>query len=123
MTTSIKNNKKVSIIRSAAMMLTVALAIGASAFTSPHKNSIKITRDAKGRASFTATYYNKTGIAGDSNAADFVYRNTAGPSCASNPSDECTADWTTTNAPVNNSAPSGSPSRTGSATTGDYNGH
>ncbi|RKR82868.1 hypothetical protein BDD43_3059 [Mucilaginibacter gracilis] len=104
-------------------LLVGAMALGFSAFTSASKNAIKVTKDAKGRLLFTASYYNKTGIAGDSNAADFVYRNTAGPSCASNPSDECTAEWTTSNAPVNNAAPSGSPSRTGSATTGDYNGH
>ena len=101
------NTKKVAIA-----LLVGAMAIGFSAFKNAPKKSMNTT----------ARYYSTSGIVGDLNPAHFVYDGGATDDCVSNPSDECTAEWSTTNAPVLGETPTqaGSPSYIGNPSSGDY---
>lgn len=100
------------------------LAIGFSAFNNANGHSLKISKDSKGRLLYTERYYRATPGGHDINAADYIYSTNPGNGCNSKPSDVCSAEFTTTNPPVDNSAPSGSPSYvTGSDASGDWNGN
>lgn len=98
-------------------LLVGALAIGFSAFTNG-----PVT---KHNGVATARYYNKTGIVNDMIPGDFIYRDGLEDDCNSSTTKECTAEWTTTNAPVANQSPTdaGSPSYSGNTSLGVYNGH
>ena len=115
-----KNFKKIAF-----GLLVGAMAIGFSAFTSASTNTAKVTRDAKGKIiSVTTYFYNKDGNASDKSASNFVYSDGAGAGCNSS-SNECQAEWTTTNMPTNGQSPTaaGSPHYVGNGIeTGLYNG-
>lgn len=100
-------------------LLVGAMAIGFSSFTN--------ASNSKGHSqSTTARYYNKFGTIGDQTPGDFIYRDGGEDLCNSSTTKECTAEWTTTNAPSVNQSPSdaGSPSYvSGSSQLGVYNGH
>ncbi|MCU1483189.1 MAG: hypothetical protein JWQ19_3975 [Subtercola sp.] len=95
-------------------ILVCALAIGFSSFTNASKRVVSTTN----------RYYNVTGIA-SSNPADFKYVDGLEDDCISNPTDQCTAQWSTTNVPTAGETPTqaGSPVLLGNASAGDYNGH
>ncbi|QEM03130.1 hypothetical protein DIU31_006185 [Mucilaginibacter rubeus] len=100
-----KNFKKVAI-----GIFVAVIAFSFSAFTNAKKFAT------------TNKFYNTTGIA-SSNPADYVYRGGGVDRCLSNPSDVCTAEWSTTNTPTTGQTPTqaGSPSFVGNPTSGDYN--
>lgn len=102
-----KNVKKVAL-----GLLAGAMAISFSAFTNAPKKALNTT----------ARYYSTSGIVGDKNPAHFVYDGGATDDCVSNPSDECTAEWSTNNAPTLGQTPAqaGSPTYVGNPTSGDY---
>jgi hypothetical protein len=91
-----------------------ALAIGFSSFTSASvKNHRGIT---------TARYYNNNGGLATSDPTKYIFEGT--DNCVSDPSSECSLEWTTSNAPSVGQTPSqaGSPvAVSGSSQTGDAN--
>ena len=109
-------------------LLIGTLAIGFSAFTSAYKNSITIKKDANGKIISATTYfYNLDGNSADQTASNFVYKDPAvDPNAGCNSSsNECQAQWMTTNPPTNGQTPTaaGSPHYVGNGIeTGKYNG-
>lgn len=108
-----KNFKKIAL-----GLLVGALAIGFSSFTNGPKAHVR------GHL-VTYRYYNKMGTIGDETPADFIYRDGLEDDCSSSTTKECSAEWSTTNAPSVNQSPSdaGSPVYAGSSSLGIYNGH
>lgn len=105
-------------------VLVCALAISFSAFNNANGHSLKVTKDSKGRLLFTERYYRATPGGHDTNSADYIYSTNPNNGCDVKASDVCSAEFTTTNAPVNNNPPSGSPAYvTGSDASGDWNGN
>jgi len=103
-------------------VLVCALAISFSAFNNANGHSLKVTKDSNGRLLFTERYYRATPGGHDTNAGDYIYSVASGNGCNSS-TDVCSAEFTTTNAPVQGQAPSGSPAYvTGSDNAGDWNG-
>jgi len=88
-----------------------AMAIGFSAFTNAQKKS----------ASLIYRYYSTTGAVNDTNPADFVYESNP-DLCSTSTTKECSAEWSTTNAPTAGQTPSqaGSPTYVGSTSLGIY---
>src|ERR1035437_10127487 len=88
-----------------------AMAISFSAFINAPKKSL----------STTARYYNISGAIGSKNPANFVYEDNGTDLCIVNATHECSAEWSTTNAPVAGQSPTnaGSPSYVGSTTSGN----
>lgn len=115
-----KNLKKIAF-----GLLVGAMAIGFSAFTSASSNTVKVTRDAKGKIlSVTSYFYNISGSATNKSASNFVYSTDPGAGCNSSVH-ECRAEWTTAAMPTNGQSPTaaGSPSYVGNGIeTGLYNG-
>lgn len=102
--------------------LVACLVVGFSAFTSAEKNTIKVTKDADGKIiSVTSYFYNLDGNPANTAASNFIYRDATTPAdCAlAGLSNECAAEWTTTNMPVNNQSPTdaGSPIYVGNGIT------
>lgn len=91
-----------------------ALAIGFSAFTSANNSSIKYNKNANRKIiSVTASYYNISGDPTSTDPDNFIFRDATTPAaCSTLNLKECSASWTTTNAPHNNQSPAdaGSPS-------------
>ena len=105
-------------------VLVCALVIGFSAFTNANGHSLKVTKDSKGRLLFTERYYRATAGGHDETASDYIYSTNTGNGCTSKPANVCSAEFTTTNAPVDNNPPSGSPAYvTGSDQSGNWNGN
>lgn len=101
------NTKKIAIA-----LMVGAMAIGFSAF----KNVAKKTQLS------TFRYYSTSGTVGDTNPADYVYQDNGTDLCTSS-SKECSAEWTTTNAPSPGQTPTqaGSPTYAGNTSLGTYN--
>ena len=101
-----KNFKKIAL-----GLMVGALAISFSAFTNAHKTTL----------SSTHRYYSITGTLNDTNPADFVYESNP-DLCSSSTTKECSAEWSTTNAPTPGQTPTqaGSPSYVGSTNLGIY---
>lgn len=97
-------------------LLVGALALGFSAFTTGHNNTMKITRNAKGKIiSVTASYFRlppDASTSTDMNASHYVYSDGTRAGCTSGTSNICESQWSTTNAPVDGQSPNdaGSPS-------------
>jgi hypothetical protein len=117
-----KNFKKIAF-----GLLVGALAIGFSAFTNGNKNPIKITKLANGKFLATARYYNiRPDHAPSVAPADFVYVNNTSNRCDESLTNQCTAQWTTSNTPTAGQSPTdaGSPAIVaGSGTLGEFNGN
>jgi len=92
-------------------MLVCAMAIGFSSFT----NAKKVFGH---QTTFTVRYNNITGV-NDGISSHYVYEDESLQNCDQS-TKECSAKWTTTNAPSLGAAPSGSPSYAGDALPGTY---
>ncbi|WP_158995618.1 hypothetical protein [Mucilaginibacter sp. L196] len=104
-------------------VLVCALAISFSAFNNANGHSLKVTKDSKGRLLFTERYFRAAPGGHDTSPADYIYSSSPNANCLSS-SDVCSAEFTTSNPPVNGDAPSGSPAYvTGSDASGDWNGN
>jgi hypothetical protein len=100
-----------NIKKTALSLLVGAMAIGFSAFINAPKKS-QLT---------TARYYNTSGIVGDTNPAHFVYQDNGTDLCITS-AKECSAEWTTNNAPAPGQTPAqaGSPNYAGNTSLGTY---
>jgi hypothetical protein len=114
-----KNFKKIAL-----GLLVGAMAISFSAFTNANSHSLKTSKNSKGQTTYMEYYYRALPGGHDTNPADYIYSTNPGNGCNSKSGDVCQAEFTTTNPPVDGSAPSGSPSYdTGSDVSGDWNGN
>jgi len=105
-------------------VLVCALAISFSAFNNANGHSPKIGKNSKGQTTYTEYYYRATAGGHDETAGDYIYSTNPGNGCNSKSGDVCKAQFTTTNPPVNNEAPSGTPSYVlNSDVSGDWNGN
>jgi hypothetical protein len=104
-----KNLKKIAL-----GLMVGGMAIGFSAFTNaPKKSHLGTTTD---------RYYNNNGGVATTDPSKFIYEGS--DNCVTDPSSQCSVEWTTANAPTLGQTPSqaGSPSIvSGSAQPGDPN--
>ena len=97
-------------------LLVGALALGFSAFTTAHNNTMKITRNAKGKIiSVTASYFRlppDASTSTDMNASHYVYSDGTRAGCTSGPSNICDSHWRPHPTQVDDPSPNdaGSPS-------------